>query len=57
MAASVPHETGQLLTTVTEGDEILGYLAVDTTVGGRSCGGLRMVPDVDEPRFAGWPGP
>jgi len=26
----------------------LGYVAIDSTVGGRSCGGLRMLPDIDE---------
>jgi len=28
--------------------EILGYVAIDSTVRGRSCGGLRMLPDLDE---------
>jgi glutamate dehydrogenase (NAD(P)+) len=26
----------------------LGYVAIDSTVHGRSCGGLRMLPDIDE---------
>ncbi len=34
--------------TVTDEDRVLGYVAIDSTVGGRSCGGLRMLPDVDE---------
>jgi len=31
-----------------EGEDLLGYVAVDSTVGGRSTGGLRMAPDVPE---------
>jgi glutamate dehydrogenase/leucine dehydrogenase len=26
----------------------LGYVAIDATIHGRSCGGLRMLPDIDE---------
>jgi glutamate dehydrogenase (NAD(P)+) len=33
---------------VTAGDRILGYVAIDSTIGGRSCGGLRMLPALDE---------
>src|SRR4030043_2409373 len=29
-------------------DRVLGYVAIDSTVGGRSCGGLRMLPDIDK---------
>jgi glutamate dehydrogenase (NAD(P)+) len=29
----------------------LGYVAIDSTIAGRSCGGLRMLPDVDEPEI------
>ncbi len=38
----------QLMVTVTQGSEVLGYVVIDTTVGGRSIGGLRMLPDVTE---------
>ena len=34
--------------TATHHGNVLGYVAIDSTVGGRSCGGLRMLPDVDE---------
>jgi len=27
---------------------VLGYVAIDSTIHGRSCGGLRMLPDIDE---------
>ncbi|HUF88561.1 MAG TPA: Glu/Leu/Phe/Val dehydrogenase dimerization domain-containing protein, partial [Gemmatimonadota bacterium] len=34
------------LETVRDGDRVLGYLAIDTTVRGRSLGGLRLTPDL-----------
>ncbi len=43
----------QLSLTVKRGDEVLGYVVIDSTIGGRSCGGLRMVPDVDEAEIDG----
>jgi glutamate dehydrogenase (NAD(P)+) len=39
--------------TVKNGSEILGYLVIDSSIDGRSCGGLRLVPDVDEAEIAG----
>ena len=33
--------------------EVLGFVAVHTTVAGRSCGGLRMMPDVSEEEVCG----
>ena len=33
---------------VRRGTDVLGYLVVDSTVGGRSCGGVRLLPDVAE---------
>ena len=45
---------GTLLYTVTSGDEVLGYVAVHTTVRGRSSGGLRMLPDVDADEIVGF---
>lgn len=39
--------------TVKSGTEVLGYVVIDSTIGGRACGGLRMVPDVDEAEIAG----
>jgi len=40
----------RIFTAVHDGN-VLGYVAIDSTVGGRSCGGLRMLPDVDEPEI------
>jgi glutamate dehydrogenase (NAD(P)+) len=37
----------RIFTAVHNGN-ILGYVAIDSTVDGRSCGGLRMLPDIDE---------
>lgn len=34
------------LETVRDGDQVLGFLAVDSTIRGRSLGGLRLSPDV-----------
>ncbi len=39
--------------TVTRGNELLGYVAIDSTMDGRCCGGLRMLPDVNEAEIAG----
>ncbi|MER3446059.1 MAG: hypothetical protein C4291_04130 [Candidatus Dadabacteria bacterium] len=39
--------------TVSRGSEVIGYVAIDSTVGGRSCGGLRMLPDIDEEEMQG----
>ena len=38
----------QLLSIVSRGSTILGYLVIDSLVAGRSCGGLRLLPDIDE---------
>ncbi|MHB1295903.1 MAG: Glu/Leu/Phe/Val family dehydrogenase [Anaerolineae bacterium] len=43
---------GQVLCTAARGSEVLGFVAIDSTVGGRSCGGLRMLPDVDAAELA-----
>jgi len=37
----------QIFTGVHNGNT-LGYVAIDSTICGRSCGGLRMLPDIDE---------
>jgi glutamate dehydrogenase (NAD(P)+) len=42
-----------MLITVSEGPEVLGYVAVDSTVNNRSCGGLRMLPDIDKEEMIG----
>jgi len=38
----------QLVCKVRQGSEVMGCLVIDSIVGGRSCGGLRMVPEIDE---------
>lgn len=38
----------QLLSIVSRGSNIMGYLVIDSLVAGRSCGGLRLLPDIDE---------
>src|SRR5713101_7522078 len=43
----------QMLITVSQGSEVIGYVVIDSTVGGRSCGGLRMLPDIDEAEMRG----
>ncbi|HWP92030.1 MAG TPA: Glu/Leu/Phe/Val dehydrogenase dimerization domain-containing protein [Thermodesulfobacteriota bacterium] len=42
-----------MLITVSEGPEVLGYVAVDSTVNNRSRGGLRMLPDIDKEEMTG----
>jgi glutamate dehydrogenase (NAD(P)+) len=48
MNISCEEHNSQILIKVAQGSEIRGYLVIDSTVGGRSCGGLRMLPDIDE---------
>ena len=43
----------QLVCVARDGNDVLGYVAVDSTVGGRARGGLRMAPDVDEAEVCG----
>jgi glutamate dehydrogenase (NAD(P)+) len=43
----------QLVCVARDGHDVLGYIAIDSTVGGRSRGGLRMVADVDEAEVRG----
>ncbi len=38
---------------VRDGDQVLGYVAIDTTVRGRALGGLRLAPDVTAEEVAG----
>jgi glutamate dehydrogenase (NAD(P)+) len=46
-------DAAHFLTTVTNGEELLGFVAVDTTVAGRACGGIRLLPDVDAAEIRG----
>ncbi len=43
----------QIVCTITNGAGVIGYLAIDSTVGGRSCGGVRMLPRIDEAEMRG----
>ena len=38
----------QLVITAADGPEKLGYVVIDSEIGGRSSGGLRMLPDISE---------
>jgi glutamate dehydrogenase (NAD(P)+) len=38
----------QLRITISKGDEVIGYLVIDSIVGGHSYGGIRIMPDIDE---------
>ena len=38
----------QLICKVAQGSVVMGYVVIDSTVGGRARGGLRMLPDIDE---------
>jgi glutamate dehydrogenase/leucine dehydrogenase len=41
------------LQVVRDGDQVLGFVAIDTTVRGRALGGLRLAPDVTAEEVAG----
>lgn len=43
----------QLSITVARGSEVMGYLVIDSTVGSKSCGGVRIMPDIDEVEIQG----
>lgn len=43
----------QLVCTVKQGPEVLGYVVIDSAVGGQSSGGLRLLPDLDEAEMRG----
>jgi glutamate dehydrogenase (NAD(P)+) len=48
MELSFKSEGNGRIFTATDRGNVLGYVAIDSTVGGRSCGGVRMLPDIDE---------
>jgi len=48
MALSWREDDVQLVCTALDGAEVIGHIVIDSTIGGRSAGGLRMMPDVDE---------
>ena len=43
----------QLVCVARDGNDTLGYIAIDSTVDGRARGGLRLMPDVDEAEVRG----
>ena len=43
----------ELVYKAVSGPEVVGYVVIDTLVGGRSCGGVRMLPDIDEAEIRG----
>ena len=53
MQAYLEKENGQLIYTVTQDGEVSGYVAIDSLVAGRSCGGLRMLPDIEKEEMSG----
>jgi glutamate dehydrogenase (NAD(P)+) len=48
MTVLLPHHDAQLVCSAVDGSEVIGYVVIDSTIGGRSVGGLRMMPDVGE---------
>lgn len=48
MTEASQHDKGPQVHRAVEGSEVIGYVVIDSTIGGRSAGGLRMMPDVDE---------
>jgi glutamate dehydrogenase (NAD(P)+) len=48
MPVSCERDDTALVCKITKGSEIRGCLVIDSTIDGRSCGGLRISPDVDE---------
>ena len=43
----------QSVFTAAQDSGVMGYVVIDSTVEGRSCGGLRMLPDIDEAEIRG----
>jgi len=48
MQVSWDNNQTQLICKVAQGSVVMGYVVIDSTVGGRARGGLRMLPDIDE---------
>jgi glutamate dehydrogenase (NAD(P)+) len=43
----------ELVCKATWNSKVLGYVVIDSLVNGRACGGLRMLPDIDEAEMRG----
>ncbi len=48
MGLILKENNGSRIFTVVDNGQVLGYVVIDSTVRGRSCGGLRMLPNVEE---------
>jgi len=48
MELSFENKNNGRIVAATHHGNVLGYVAIDSTVGGHSCGGLRMLPDIDQ---------
>jgi glutamate dehydrogenase/leucine dehydrogenase len=48
MKASLEKNNGQWVHTVSDGSEVMGYVVIDSLIGGRATGGLRMLPDISK---------
>ena len=53
MTVDCRHEQGQRIYTVTRRAKVLGFIVVDSAIGGRSRGGLRLIEDVSEQEIRG----
>jgi len=51
MSVSWGQDRPQLVCSLREGEEVTGCVVIDSLVGGRACGGLRMVPRIDEAKM------
>jgi glutamate dehydrogenase (NAD(P)+) len=51
--ATGTNDSPEMVRTVTDGDRVLGYVVIDSTIDGRAIGGLRMMPDIDEAEIRG----
>jgi glutamate dehydrogenase (NAD(P)+) len=53
MSLARTEKDGKVIYTATSGGRVLGYVAINSTVRGKSCGGLRMLPDVSADEIVG----
>ena len=51
--ATGANNSAEMVRTVTDGDRVLGYVVIDSTIDGRGVGGIRMMPDIDEAEIRG----
>ena len=53
MSLALAEKDGTVIYTAANASGVLGYVAINSTVRGKSCGGLRMLPDVSADEIAG----